>query len=155
MGLSIITPPREVWRFGTNEREALGTPLVLVAVTLGDVAALRYSTLRLQGAGAGYAVTAGKTLVITKSMFRSSTNTGSFSLGYANTDVGMSSAADGTSPIDLDGPAAAGLGIHRVAVGIGPIVLDVYFPIPAGKFPRVVLPVGVVTINCLFFGHEV
>ena len=60
----------ELWKFGTQERAARNTPLMLFATALENAAAVRYSTPRLQGAAAGYSVTTGRVLIITRVLFR-------------------------------------------------------------------------------------
>lgn len=155
MGLSLINFAREVWKFGTHERAARGTPLMLFATALGDAAAVRFSTPRLQGAAAGYGVTAAKTLVITRALFRADAAAIAFSMGYSDADLGMSAVADGANPVDLDSPAANGLGALVALVANTMYDVAVYYEVPAGKFPRLVVPVGVANLYVQLFGHEV
>ena len=155
MGLSLITSPRELWQFGTHQRADRRTPLVLWAATLGNVAAVRFSTPRLLGGAAGYSVTTGKTLVLTRVLMHSDVANTSLSVGYSDSDRGMSNAADGANPVNLDSVGADGLGVLQTVIVQVAIDEDIYYEFPAGKFPRIVLPVGVVNLYCQFFGHEV
>lgn len=155
MGLSIISTPRELWRFGTHERVDRRTPLMLFAAMLGNVAALRYNTPRRQGAAAGYQVTASKTLIITRALFRSDTVGETLSIGYTDADLGFNAAADGANPVELDSASSNGIGTLATLVANTLYDVSVYYEIPAAKFPRIVLPIAVANVYVQFFGHEV
>ena len=71
MGIDLVVTPQEVWKFGTQERVARGTPIRLVGRVVNGVAESRYSRLLVPGAAAGYVVTAGRTLLLTRVVFRS------------------------------------------------------------------------------------
>jgi len=128
---------------------------MLFAVSLGDVAAVRFSSLRLQGAAAGYQVTAGKTLILTRVLYLVDTGGPGFSFGYSDSDRGMANAADGANPVNLDSVLANGLSNFRQTVATVLQDVNTYYEIPAGKYPRLVQPVGVATLFLQFFGHEV
>jgi hypothetical protein len=145
----------EVWKFGTHERASRLTPLMLFAAMLGNVAALRYNTPRLQGAAAGYGVTAAKTLLVTRALFRSDTVGETMSFGYSDSDRGFNNAADGANPVELDSASANGVGTLATLVANTLYDVSVYYEVPAGKFPRIVLPIAVANVYVQLFGHEV
>lgn len=155
MGLSIITSPVELWKFGSHERASRGVPLMLHTYDGGNVAAVAFSTFRLQGATAGYSVTAGKTLVVTRIIFQSNATTRSFTIGYSDADLGLTAAADGANAVHLDGVAANGLGFLKTLSSGVMYFNDCYYAFPAGKFPRMVESVGVADFFVQLFGHEV
>ncbi len=145
----------QLWQFGLQHRTARDTPLQLFATSLGNVAAVQFSTLQLAGAGAGYVVTAAKTLILLRAIFRCDTAAKAFSIGYSDTDLGFNSAADGANPVNLDSASADGLGL---LAGLSANVLydvNVYYEIPAGKYPRIVVPVGVANFYQQFLAVEV
>ncbi len=153
--MELVSGPQELWRFGSQDRAIRGTPLMLFATVLGDAAALRYSTPRRQGTAAGYSVTAGKTLLITRLLYSADATKKRFALGYSDTDRGMNNAADGANPVNLDTPTADGLGVI-IAVNADTLYdVNVYYEIPAGKFPRIVAAVGVANLYIQHFGVEV
>ncbi len=155
MSGDLVQTAQEVWKFGSQERATRGTPLMLWAHCLGNGAAVRYSTPRQQGAAAGYGVTAAKTLLITRVLYRATVAATAFGLGYSDSDRGMSNAADGANPINLDSASADGLG-PLIALAANTLYdLPVYYEVPAAKFPRVVLAVGVVDVYWQFFAFEV
>lgn len=161
MSLNLITAnltinaATELWKFGTQERTVRGTPLMLFAAMLGNVAALRYNTPRRQGIAAGYQVTAGKTLLVTRALFRSDTVGETMSIGYTDADLGFNAVADGANPVELDSASSNGVGTLVTLVANTLYDVPVYYEIPATKFPRIVLPIAVANVYVQFFGHEV
>lgn len=156
MGLELVGAPQELWRFGTQERVQRGTPLMLFAVFAANAVAVGYSTPRLQGAAAGYSVTAGRTLILTRVLLRTSLVSKPFGVGYSDSDRGMDNAADGANPVNLDTITAAGEGVITMAVLDTPADFSTYYEIPAGKFPRLVTPVTAAAAYFVqLFGHEV
>jgi hypothetical protein len=161
MGLSLIIAgagaggATEVYTHGLYQRTTLGTPIALFSETLGNVAALRYSSFRLLGAAAGYQVPAGKTLIVTRVLFLSDAAAVNFCLGYSDSDRGFANAADGANPVNLD--AAAG-SVNSVLLPITAALLydiPVLYQFPAAKFPRLAMQAIVTTLRIQLYGHEV
>lgn len=161
MGLSLIIAgsgsggATEVYTQGLYQRTTLGTPIALFTEVLGNVAALRYSSFRLLGAAAGYQVTAGKTLIITRALFLVDTLAASFCTGYSDSDRGFSNAADGANPVNLDANSAG-----AASILVAPTVnvlndVSILYQFPAGKFPRVVSQAIVTNFRIQLLGHEV
>ncbi len=155
MGADLIQQPLTLWKFGIEERVDRGTPLVLNAATLAAALGVRFSTPRLAGAAAGYQVTAGRTLVLTRVVFRADTALIGFSVGYSDSDRGLSNVADGANPVDLDGGAATGLSALVPLTANVMYDVAIYFEIVAAKFPRVVTPLIAGNLYTQFFGVEV
>ncbi len=155
MGADLIQQPLTLWKFGTEERVDRGAPVVLWAVVNQNGAAVRFSTLFKQGTQAGYAVTAGKTLVLTRALFSASGNAFRFSTGYSDADVGQSAVADGANAVNLDSALGDGQG-QLIALTASTLYdVPVYLEVAAGKFARLVAPIGAATLFCSFFGVEV
>lgn len=159
MGAELISAnfsvANEIWTFGGFQSTTRGTPLMLFAAMLGNVAALRYNTPRRQGVAAGYQVTAAKTLVVTRALFRSDTVGETLSIGYSDSDRGFNNAVDGANPVELDSATSNGIGTLVTLVANTLYDLSVYYEIPAAKFPRIVLPIAVANVYVQLFGHEV
>jgi hypothetical protein len=145
----------EEWRFGTHRRAVRGAPRMLWVQLAQNAGALRYSTPRLQGAAAGYQVTAGRTLIVTRLVARYDNSGHVVSMGYSDSDRGMSNAADGANPITLDGLTADALGV--LIHGTPNVLQDwsVYYEVPATKYPRIAAPAGAGLFYALLFGVEV
>ena len=138
MSASLIEGARETWTFGTRSAADRGAPIMLWAKIVGNAGAARFSTPRKFGDAAGYAVTAGKTLVITSMRHRLTSAPASFGIGYCDADLGMSAVADGANPVNLNSALADG---DALETGTTNNVVEehaVYFEIPAGKFCRLV-----------------
>lgn len=153
MLLSRVFP--ELWKFGTHERAERRTPLMLQVTSDGNAGAVRYTTFRLQGATAGYQVTAGRTLILTRTLFTISVAATRFSVGYSDSDRGLDNAADGANPVDLDYSGTNGAGPLIALTANVMYDVPVYYEVPAGKFARVIVPVGAASFRILVFGHEV
>jgi len=145
----------ELWKFGTHERASRLTPLMLFSVAQGDGVAIRFSTPRRQGAVAGYSVTAGKTLILTRVVYRIPTAASSWSFGYTDSDRGFANAADGANPVELDDATPSGRGAFAALTAQTVYDFSCYYEIPAGKFPRIVHPASGQIFAHMFFGHEV
>ena len=155
MSGSFIEALAESWDFGRFTRAARGTPIMLWAFIDGDAAAVRFSTPRRFGAAAGYSVTAGKTLLITEVKHRSTSAPASFGVGYCDADLGMSAAADGANPVNLDGAAADGVAMTTSETANIAHIHKAFYQIPAGKFPRVVSIIDVADHHIWLLGVEV
>ena len=153
MLLSRVFP--ELWKFGTHERATRGTPLRLWTRVLQNAAANRFSTFRLQGAAAGYTVTAGTTLVITRLLWSADAAAWVWDLGSSDADLGLSAAADGANPVFLDSEAAAIGNVFRTLAANTVFSADVYYEITAAKFPRLTTGLGTINGFVQLFGHEV
>ena len=159
MSLSLISSSfagaTELWKFGTQERTVRGAPLNLGFLLVGDVGGPRYTTVRLQGAAAGYSVTAGKTLVLTRLVFVPNSGGAGLNTGYSDSDRGLQNAADGANPVNLDIVSGAALTWSQGVTGGVIYSNDVYYEVPAGKFPRVWIATGTSAVWGYFLGHEV
>jgi len=145
----------ELWKFGTHERAARGAPLMLWTVISQNAGAERYSTFRRSGLQAGYAVTAAKTLVITRVLLMGTGGQLGVSIGYADADLGISAAADGANPVLLDSSSVGTPNVLALTTALTTYEVDVYYEIPAAKFPRIAAPAGAATMFLQLFGHEV
>jgi len=163
MGLSLIIAggggvagATELFKFGSYEKTSIGTPLALYTFVLGDAAVVQFSTLRLFGVTSGYSVTAGKTLLLTRALIACAVAVDRFAIGYSDSDRGLSNAVDGANPVHLDSASANGNGPLAFPALSTPYSIDIFYSIPAGKFPRVVTPPGIVSqLYLTFYGHEV
>lgn len=159
MSLSLISSSfasaTELWKFGTQERTARGTPLMMSAWCGGASPAVNFSTPRLMGAAAGYQVTGGKTLIITRVLFRADGGGFAFSVGYSDSDRGVNNATDGVNPVNFDASVAIGLGVFAAAAANVIYDISTYFAVPAAKFPRLVGSISASTAIVEMFGHEV
>ena len=155
MGLSIITNPLELWKFGSHERAARGTPIALWGQVVNGAVFAATSTLRRSGTQVGYAVTAGRTLVVTRVLFHSNANNGNLNFRYTDDDLGLDAAGPGTNPVYLDTRGAGSWG--PLVAGVADVIYDasVYFEIPAGKYIGVQYTVLTGWLRLFAFGHEV
>lgn len=155
MGLSIITTPQELWKFGTHERAARGTPLNLGWRLEGNAITPSFTTVQLSGTVVGYSVTAGKTLVLTRVLFRSLQAGQIFGIGYSDSDLGANSAVDGANPVGL-GHGSTNFRQMLVATSANVLYdMSLYYAVPAGKYPRVAMDNVESQVFGEFFGHEV
>ena len=88
-----IATATQLWNLGTVQRAFQGTPFLLVADVVNGVGESRYSALLQPGAAAGYRVTAGKTLWITRMRFHSEAVNTEFLLVSGTADAGDSQVA--------------------------------------------------------------
>jgi hypothetical protein len=161
MGLSLIVAgsavgggATELYLWGTHQKTTLGTPIPLWCNAEGNAGAPTFTTPRRHGVAGGYQVTALKTLLLTRILFRASA-TAAFSFGYSDSDRGIDNAVDGANPVNLDSASASGSGSLIALVPNQQYDVPIYYEIPAGKFPRLILPTGLVSFRSQFFGHEV
>lgn len=155
MSGDLVVTPQELWKFGTHQRAVRRTPLMLWSRCIADAAASRFSTFRLSGTQAGYAVTAARTLILTRCLVVCDTAVGLWSFGYSDADLGLSAAADGANPVNLDTPTAGARSVFLALTANTIAAHDVYYEIPAGKFPRAATAIGAATFTWMLFGHEV
>lgn len=107
-----------------------------------------YSTLAAptSTSGAGYQVTAGKTLhiIAAKILMQTLPSGAILKVGYGDTDVGIGSASAPTSPKYYGGYAnngfIAGIGYGQASDIFAEVAID--FSVPAGKYPFLVADAG-------------
>jgi hypothetical protein len=157
MGLALISAGggSELWKFGTHERVTRGTPLVLWANFVADAVNTLFSTLRLSGTQVGYSVTAGMTLLITRMIVVAGAVGGYHLVGYSDADLGLSALADGANPVLLDSDAAGTRSVVVASIADVPSDYEVYYRVPAGKFPRISRPGLGGGSRVMVFGHEI
>lgn len=153
MLLSRVFP--ELWKFGTHERAERRSPIVLWSTVNRDAAAARYSTFRKYGAAAGYPVTAAKTLIITRLVHVANGAGLAFTSGYSDADLGQTSAADGANPVTLDAVTTTDANVWWATAANTAYSYEVYYEIPATKYPRIAVALGAGISWVTVFGHEV
>ena len=126
----------DAWTIGSVTRALRGTSVSLYANCAAAAVALdRFTTFRRHFAAAGYPVTAGRTLVVTRLRLWSNTAATLLRLGYGTTDVGGDAAAAPAGALYVD----ADFGLNRrlpfvVVTANVPTEYDVYWEIPAGGY---------------------
>lgn len=129
------TGGEEAWTYGGLERPQRGDPVVLAGRVKTTTAANRYTTLRRQGAVAGYKVTAGKTLVLVATRWYQVSGNPFGLLGYGDTDVGVASVSAPAALVRLDDPGGVDTGSHT-APDAGVVYSESpFWEVPAGKYP--------------------
>lgn len=152
---SLIQLASEAWDFGTLSRGGRGAPKVDGGQILGNVAALRYTTLARAGGIIGVAVTAATTRIITRIRFTATVAATALNLGYGDTDVGESAAGAPTNFLRLT-PRITLNGSPYLAAVLGVVYeFAVYYEVPAGKFLAIEADIGVQTTRVETLGIEV
>jgi hypothetical protein len=128
---------------------------MLWARVLQNAAANRFSTFRREGVQTGYAVTAGRTLLLTRVLYSGDAASITWNFGYADSDLGISAAADGANPVFLDAEDAGVGSVLRVAGANSNFAVNVYYEVPAGKFARLSTGLGTGSLFVQMYGHEV
>ena len=145
----------ELWRLATLHRATRGAPKVDGARLLGNVAALRYSTLERSATAGGVAVTAGTTGIVLRVRFATSVAGTAMHLGYGDNDVGMSSAAAPANLILLT-PDRLVFGSPYIVEVVNRLhEWEVYYEVAAGKFLCLIGEIGVQTSFIETLGVEV
>ncbi|MDP3937090.1 MAG: hypothetical protein Q8R92_03035 [Deltaproteobacteria bacterium] len=153
MLLSRVFP--EVWKFGLHERATRQTPLALRGGVTAAAGVVRYTTLRKINAAAGYQVTAGKTLVITRILYTASAVIAPWTAGYGDDDVAFSSAVAPANAVGSDGSLTPAGNLLLAATANVIYDVDYYLEVPAGKYPMIFLEQASDTVRVYFLGHEV
>jgi len=145
----------EVWKFGTLERATRGTPILLVADATAAAGLRRYSTLRAQSTSAGYQVTAGRTLIITRVIYRATASGLVWQFSYGDDDVGRASAVAPTNEVGIDSMILT-VGSVLIANSAGtPYTTDYYITVPAGKYLAIAHQQASDALHVLALGVEV
>lgn len=153
--LSLVRVARELWKFGSHERDQRGTPIILFGEVANGAAEARYATLRQYGAAAGYTVTAGRVLVLTRVLLSTSATLGTWNLGSGTDDIGMSSVAAPTGDATHDSHQASTRNPLIGSVANTHTAYEIHATIAAGRLPRVRGLTASCQLNFLFYGHEV
>lgn len=126
--------------------------LIVLSVYCSN-AANAYSTFRKGVTAAGYQVTAGKTLTLWAAKIVNSIVVAgqTISLGYADTDAGLSNTVSPTNPI-WSGSTPSTSAIYVTAV-VEVKEVDFNFQIPATKYPVIFAPAGT-AVQMQVFGYE-
>lgn len=127
----------------------LSTTKTLVGFISG--AAAGNSTLRLPGAGAGYAVTVGKTLRVQCIYSQGVATGGQLQFGYADNDVGDATNTAFTNPVRY---SSADNKSPVVLIASAKNEIAVIFDIPAGKFPMITNGAAGTVSSVQVFGYE-
>lgn len=135
MGLQGNIVRQAMMKVANVELNDLQNLIVLVGVT---TAASKVTTLRRQFATAGYQVTAGKTLYLLAAKLYNANTGGAQNhqmfIGYGDTDVGLDSAADPTTPLYPASTNFAPLSGLIPANPSGHLEAALGFQIPAAKY---------------------
>lgn len=155
MSGDLVVSPQEVWKFGTQERVQRGTPLALYARVDGNAAADRRTTFRRHRTTAGYQVTAGRTLIITRALYFATAANPSMDLVDGTDDLGLNSAGTHAGEVLNDAPGGGGGGPLRSEVAQRLYDVPYYVEVPAGRFfsLRLIATAAIVVITV--FGVEV
>jgi hypothetical protein len=155
VGLALVVGAQELWKFGTQERVQLGTPVVLVADVVNGAAESRYSALRAPGAAAGYTVTAGRTLWLTRLIVSCSVLNGLWLLGSGTADAGDSQVAApaGAASEDSRADGVANALVTQAALAVSDHAVAAN--IAASRLPFVRGMTAAATYRVLAFGIEV
>lgn len=154
MPVSPFISPSEVWKFGTHERTARLSPIALFA-EVTNAATTLISTFYKQGTAAGYAVTAGTTLIITRIVGYSTVTLGVMNFRYSDNDIGRDAAGPGTNPVYLDSDGDGTAGTLSMLTAAQMYDFNVYFEIPAGKYFSVESLLANSALRLSAYGHEV
>lgn len=134
MASDLIQTPQAVWKRGAYEATTVATPLMLVGRVRNAAAESRYSRLFIPGAAAGYQVTTGKTLYITKLIWTADTAGIVWQLGSATADAGdnqIAAPAGWRSETSGDTTERAPFG---VPTNNTTATLDIIIPIAASRY---------------------
>lgn len=134
MAMSPFIMPHEVWKFGTYERTSRGAPLVLFAESINTGATTFISTFYKQGTTAGYVVTTGTTLIITRITGYATITLTPMNFRYSDNDIGRDAAGPGTNPVYLDSDGDGAAGTLTMLTASNVYDFNVHFAIPAGKY---------------------
>jgi hypothetical protein len=126
----------------------------IICLSARVAGATKWSTLRQCGAAAGYAVTAGKTLVITQINYKCNSANGGLIVGYGNTDVGLSGAAAPTTPVYFTGGGVLSGSPFGAPTAYTGYIYSTYFAVPAGKYPVIYDDAGAVNSDVVAWGVE-
>lgn len=155
MGAALVVSPQELWKLGSHERVQRRTPVQLVAQVNNGVAQSRYTTCRAAGATAGYQVTAGLSLVLTRLIFHADTAAVSWLIGDGTTDVGLNSVGSPAGMLARDAFSDGEQG-HAIILAANTLyTLDTYLVIPAARFPVIRNLVASTGLWVLMLGVEV
>jgi hypothetical protein len=154
MGAGLVETAKTLWKFGGYESSDRGTPIVLVAQVINAALESRYSVLRMPGAVAGYQVTAGKTLYLTKVRYNATGAIAAWLVLSGTSDVGANSVAAPTG-VKSENSVADGISSALdVLAANNPVEFDMYVAIAAGLIPHVRCMTAAVTLSVSVFGHE-
>ena len=156
--MSMITKgsPSETWKFGTQERVARGTPIALKASVTAVAGARRYTTMRAFRASAGYQVTAGKTLIITRLIYAADTASVWWHFEDGTDDIGQNSATAPASAVNNDGSITLdGDNSLNATTAVTTYERDYYMEVPAGRYLAVTHTNGNVLLRVHAFGVEI
>jgi hypothetical protein len=132
----------EIWRLGSVHIAGHTNIRALFLQNQQNAGAVTFSTPRRFGASAGYQVTTGKTLILSSLFFHNNAYNDPVSIGYSDSDRGFGNLADGANPVNMDSTAADGKSaLNLIDPGPGNPI-PIYYEIPAGKYPRVVMVAG-------------
>lgn len=154
MGNELIQSPQTLWKHGSYEAVARGTPIVLVADVVNGIAESRYSALRAPGAGAGYQVTAGKTLHLTRVVFSGSAINSLWLTGSGTADAGDSQVAApaGAAAEDSRADGVANPLVSQAALAVSDF--NILVTIGAALYPFIRCITASTTFRALLIGHE-
>lgn len=154
MGGDLIQTPQRRWIQGAYESVQRGTLIVLNTVLSNLVAENRYSALSLKNASAGYQVTAGKTLYLTKAFITSNLAATGWVLGSGTTDPGINQIAAPTDPRSEDTYTIGAANPHILITANVVYEIDYYAAIAAGRYPFVQTGAQSGVQRFTFIGHE-
>lgn len=153
--MELVVTPQTLWKLGTLERVELGTPIVLVADVVNGAAESRYSALRVPGAAAGYQVTAGRTLWLTKVTLSTEQVNVRWMLGSGTADAGDSQVAAPAGAVSEDSRADGVPNHLPVLVSQQVYSYDILVSIAAARFPFVRGITASTNVRILALGVEV
>lgn len=155
MPAALVVSPQTLWKFGSYESVPQGTPLVLVADVVNGAAESRYAALRVPGAAAGYQVTAGRTLRLTKLVLSASVVNATWLLGSGTADAGDSQVAAPAGAAAEDARADGVGNVHVAQAALAVSEYNILVSIAAGRFPFARNLLASSTLRVLVLGVEV
>ena len=153
--MELVVAPQTLWKFGSYEAVAQGTPLVLVADVVNGAAESRYSALRAPGAAGGYTVTAGRTLWLTKLVLSASVVNATWLLGSGTADAGDSQVAAPAGAAAEDSRADGVANPHVTQAALAVSEYNIVVSIAAARLPFVRNLLASSTLRVLVVGVEV
>lgn len=153
--MDLVVTAQELWTFGLQQRAGLGTPVVLVADVVNGVAETRYSALRAPGAAAGYTVTTGKTLWLTKLVLSASIINATWLLGSGTADAGDSQVAAPAGAVSEDSRADGVANCYVAQAALAVSEYNIAVSIATARLPFVRNLLNSSTLRVLVMGVEV
>ena len=134
MPSDLIQTPQTLWNQGAYQSVQPHDPINLMARASNGVGESRYSRLLIPGGAAGYQVTTGKTLYLTRLIYLSNTAGCQWLLASATADAGDNQIAAPAGIVSRTGIADGQTTPLRILDANTTYTIDLIIPIPAALF---------------------